>query len=111
MRPSDDPRTGIVTRDWTAILAVVGVALAASIAGIANNFAQDDLPLIMGNVRVHELGNLRALLTSPFWPSPYSPDLYRPLTSLLLAIEYAIGAGAPVVFRVVSYLLLVAVSL
>lgn len=110
MNRSHDQRSEIASTDWPSILAVVGVALAASIAGIANNFAQDDLPLIMGNVRVHELFNLRALLGSPFWPSPYSPDLYRPLTSLLLAVEYAIGAGAPVVYRVVSYLLLAAVS-
>ena len=110
MRPSDELRAGKVTTDWTAILAVIAVALTASIAGIGNNFAQDDLPLILGHVRVHDLGNWRALLTSPFWPSPYSPDLYRPLTSLLLAVEYAVGAGAPVVFRVVSYLLLAAVS-
>lgn len=111
MRKPPDPRTEVVTTDWTAILAVVGVALAASVAGIANNWAQDDLHLIMGNVRIHDLGNWRALLSSPFWPSPYSQDLYRPLTSLLLAFEWAIGAGAPVVFRVVSYVLNVAVAL
>ena len=110
MREPHDPHTEVVTNDWMAILAVVGVALAASVAGIANNFAQDDLHLILGNVRIHDLGNWWAMLGSPFWPSPYSQDLYRPLTSLLLALEWAIGAGAPVVFRVVSYLLNAAVA-
>lgn len=110
MQTPHTERAGLVAGDWRAILAVAGVALAASLAGLANNFAQDDLHLILGNARVHDVGNWWELLRSPFWPSPYSPDLYRPLTSLLLAFEYAIGAGAPVVFRVVSYLLLVAVA-
>jgi len=98
------------TRDWRAALAIVGVALACSLTGIANNFAQDDLSLILANERVHSLSDLPTLLSSPFWPPPYSQDLYRPLTSLLLAVEYTIGDGAPMVYRVVSYLLLAAVS-
>jgi tetratricopeptide (TPR) repeat protein len=87
------------------LLAVAAVALAASLAGLGNEFVQDDLPLIAQNQRLHDLGNWRALLSSPFWPPPYSPDLYRPLTSLLLAVEWAVGGGAPFLFRLVSYAL------
>ncbi len=96
--------------DWRAFLAIVGVALAASVAGLANNYAQDDLHLILGNERVQGLGDWYVLLTSPFWPPPYSQDLYRPLTSLLHALEYELGAGAPMVYRIVSYLLLAAAA-
>ena len=105
------PETSRNTPDWRASLAIVGVAVASCLTGIANNYAQDDLHLILTNTRVHGLGQWDALLTSPFWPPPFSQDLYRPLTSLLLAVEYAIGDGAPFVYRVVSYLLLAAVAL
>jgi tetratricopeptide (TPR) repeat protein len=81
------------------------VALAASLAGIRNQFVQDDVILIAQNTRIHELANWREILTSPFWPAPYSEDLYRPLTALLLAIEWALGRGSPVLFRVGSALL------
>ncbi|TMG81706.1 MAG: hypothetical protein E6H78_16345, partial [Betaproteobacteria bacterium] len=96
------------TGRWNALFIAV-VALAASIAGIANDFAQDDLHLIQENVRIQDLANLRDIVASSFWPPPYSQDLYRPVTSLLLALEFTLGAGAPVVYRVVSYLMYAAV--
>jgi protein O-mannosyl-transferase len=93
------------TRDWVWPLVVAGVALAASLVGIRNQFVQDDVILIAQNVRIHELANWREILTSPFWPPPYSEDLYRPLAAVLLALEWALGRGGPLLFRVVSALL------
>lgn len=104
-------RLSASVRDWRAILAVLGVAFASSLTGIANNYAQDDLYLVFTNERVHGLGRWYELLTSPFWPPPYSQDLYRPLTSLLHAFEYTIGSGSPIVYRLVSYTLLAATAL
>lgn len=111
MPNSPVPKTSPVTTDWPAALAISGAAVAGCLTGIANNYAQDDLRLILTNTRVHGLGQWDTLLTSPFWPPPFSQDLYRPLTSLLLAVEYAMGDGAPFVYRAVSYLLLAAVAL
>ena len=90
--------------------AVAAVALLASWAGVFNLFAFDDVHLIQLNARVHSLANWREILTSSFWPPPYSQDLYRPLTSLLLALQYAVGGGDPMVFRLASYGLYAAVS-
>ena len=84
-------------------LVVLVVALAACAAGIRNQLVQDDPILITQNLRIHDLANWREILSSPFWPPPYSQDLYRPLTALLLALEWALGKGAPVVFRLASY--------
>ena len=83
--------------------AVAGVALLASWAGIFNQFAFDDVHLIQGNTRLHALANWWEIVASPFWPPPFSQDLYRPVTSLLLALQYGIGGGDPIVFRLVSY--------
>ena len=96
---------------WGAPALVVLVSLAACVAGFANDFAQDDLHLVEANARIQSLGNLREMFASPFWPPPFSPDLYRPLTSVWLALQYAFGAGAPIVFRATSYLLYAAVCL
>ncbi len=86
------------------VVAVAAVALAASLAGLRNEFAQDDVYLIQNNLRIHSLGNWREMLTSPFWPPPLNQELYRPFTSLLLALEFALGGGDPLLFRVASYL-------
>ncbi len=84
---------------------MAGVALLVCLTGLHNQFTQDDLPLIAQNQRLHALANWRAIVSSPFWPPPYSEDLYRPLTALLLGVEWALGKGGPLLFRVVSGLL------
>ena len=85
-------------------------ALAAWVAGLPDQFVQDDRPLLVQNLRVHALANWREILSSPFWPPPYSQDLYRPLTALLLALQWALGGGNPLVFRIVSGVLYAGVA-
>src|SRR3569833_2716203 len=87
------------------------VALTASLAGIANRFVSDDQPILLQNPAVAGLAHWRDWFTHPFWPAPYPPDLYRPLTTMLLAMQHVLGGGAPIVFRIVSYALYVAASL
>lgn len=96
--------------DWPGILVVATVAIAASIAGLGNAFAYDDIPMIELNPRLHGMGNWFEILTSPYWPPPWHQEHYRPLTSLFFAVQHAIGAGSPVVFRLASYLLYAACS-
>lgn len=86
-------------------LLVAAFALMASVAGVMNDFVYDDVPLIRDNVRVHGLTHWREILVSPYWPPPFVEQLYRPLTMLAAALEYATGAGTPLVFRLVSYAL------
>jgi hypothetical protein len=99
-----------VRPSWQPVGAIIVVALAACLAGIGNELAQDDIYLIQENAIVHSVANIVAMFRSPYWPPPFNPDLYRPLTSLLLAVEYLIGAGQPMIFRLVSYGLYAAVG-
>ena len=99
-----------VRPSWQPIAAIIVVALVACVAGIGNELAQDDIYLIRDNANVHSLANVGEMFRSPFWPAPFSPDLYRPLTSLLLAVQYQIGVGDLLIFRVVSYALYAAVA-
>lgn len=98
-----------VRPSWQPIGAILVVALVACVAGIGNELAQDDIYLILENATVHSVANIGAIFRSPYWPPPFSPDLYRPLTSLLLAAEYQLGFGEPTIFRLVSYVLYAAV--
>jgi protein O-mannosyl-transferase len=95
-----DRRTSRWNRVYVALL-----ALSSCVAGLMNDFVYDDVPLIRDNARVHSLANWRDLLTLPYWPPPYAQDLYRPIAVTLLAIEYALGGGSPIVFRLASYIL------
>jgi protein O-mannosyl-transferase len=87
---------------------VVGfVALAASVAGLLNDFVYDDIAIIRDNVRIHGFEHWREILTLPYWPPPFVQQLYRPATLFLLALECRLGGGSPIVFRLVSYALYV----
>lgn len=106
-----DARPATFDDQWRARLVVVLVALGASLAGIVNDFTLDDVALVQSNARMHSLGHWLDILSSPYWPPPFQQDLYRPVASLLLAVEYALGGGGPMLFRLVSCALYVAVAL
>jgi hypothetical protein len=92
-------------RSRFAAPAVVVVAIASSITSLGNQFTADDIPLIRDNALVHSLANLGAIFTSPYWPPPAPPDLYRPLASVTMALEWIVGGGSPALVRVLSILL------
>jgi len=83
-------------------LLVAGLALAASVSGLANGFVYDDVPIILQNPVVHNLESVGRTWTTPYWPAGL---LYRPVTLQLFAAEWALGGGRPLVFHVVSIVL------
>lgn len=91
------------SRDYGPLI-VAAVAIVACIAGLMNEFAHDDLHLVVANERVHSVA-IREQFTSPFWPAPFSQDLYRPLMTFLLSLQYAVGGEDSLIFRLVSYAL------
>src|SRR6476661_298065 len=86
-------------------LLIIVAALASCIGGLFNDFVYDDIPIIRDNVRLHDLSQWPNILGRPYWPPPFVEQLYRPLTSFVLALEYVGGGGHPIVFRLVSYAL------
>lgn len=109
-RPSSPPATTKArvapdTRSLAAIGAVVAVALAACIAGLANDFVYDDILVLLHDDRITNPSNWMTFLTSSYWPPPHPHDLYRPVASLILAAQFVLGGGAPLIYRVVSYAL------
>jgi hypothetical protein len=90
------------TQPILAWASVVALSLAASLSGITNGFAFDDLHIIVEDTRTHSLAHWWQLFAQSYWPIEKGGDLYRPLTMLGFAVQWAIGNGAPLVFHIVS---------
>ena len=98
-------------RTWRwAAPSVALLALAASIAGIANGFTYDDRYIVEMNPTMKGLAGWWRVFASPYWPLEWGGDGYRPLTILAFKLEYAIGRGSPVAFHATNILLYALVS-
>lgn len=91
--------------------AVVALASATALPVLHNELTQDDVPLIKEDARIHDLGNLRSILTEPFWPKGGEIGHHRPAMTLTLALEWAMGGGHPVSYKVMSLTLHAAAAL
>lgn len=80
-------------------------ALSASIAGVTNQYTQDDIPLIRDDTRVHSFSEPGRIFLGTYWPPPHAEYLYRPLATATFAVQWALGDGSPLVFRLGSYTL------
>jgi hypothetical protein len=87
---------------------IVLLAAAAAVAHLLNDFVYDDVPVVRDNARLHSLPGWRDIVASPWWPPPFVEQLHRPLASLMLAVQWAVGSGNPLPFRIVSVALYIA---
>ena len=90
------------SRNLAAGLLVATVAIGSSATTLANFFAQDDVPLILEDSRARDIRQIKQIFTEGYWPAPTPRDLYRPLTSLLLSVEWQLGGGASFSFKAVQ---------
>jgi protein O-mannosyl-transferase len=97
-----------VMRRLTTILVAV-VALAAMASSLRNGFAYDDGWIIVANRPLHTLHAWWTLFDRSYWPPDFGARLYRPLTSIAFAIQWALGGGSALPFHVVNVVLYVAV--
>jgi protein O-mannosyl-transferase len=93
-----------------AWVAVALLALLASLTGISNGFALDDVHIIFENQRLHSLGEAWRLFGHTYWPPEEGASLYRPLTAFAFSLEWALGGGSPLPFHIANILLYAAVS-
>lgn len=68
-----------------------------------NGFAADDVRVVQENAAIRGDQGLRGLLLAPYWPG--SKELYRPVTMVSLALDWAISGGAAWWFHLVNVLL------
>lgn len=94
---ADDPRGWM----WLG-LSIAALALLASGVGLHNGFAYDDRWIIVQNANVHSLNRPWELFGTTYWPTTHGASLYRPLSILLYAVQWAIGRGSPFPFHLVN---------
>src|SRR5688500_3810486 len=91
--------------DVIAVISIVLLAIAASATGITNGFAFDDVYIIEKNKAIQSLARWWELAVGSYWPPERGGDLYRPLTMLSFALQWAAGGGSPLPFHITSILL------
>jgi len=89
----------------SAWIAIALLSVAASITGVLNGFALDDVFVIVRNPSLHSLASAWRVFGETYWPAAQGAALYRPLTSLGFLAQWAIGGGSPLPFHVFSILL------
>lgn len=94
-----------VTRRSGAVATALA-ALAVYALSLRNGFAYDDVPLIPLDARVHSLGNLRGIVFGPYWPAGGEGlAIWRPLTTLSFAVDWALSGGLPAWFHATNTVL------
>lgn len=88
---------------WYLVVAVAAVAASAS--SLSNGFAFDDVAIIVENPRVTTLRPLHQYFAESYWPPAAGDGQYRPVTVATFALTWALGAGSPLLFHLVSVVL------
>ncbi|MGH7475354.1 MAG: hypothetical protein ACRELD_03625 [Longimicrobiales bacterium] len=108
----------LVQRPLPALIGVATACMVAYAAALANGYAYDDVPLVLGNPAMRALAGgdvvaaLRLIATQPYWPAMGAElALYRPLTSLTLALDFALWNGHPLGLHLANVLWHTAASL
>jgi tetratricopeptide (TPR) repeat protein len=84
-----------------AVLAVLSTAL--YLIALHNGFAYDDVAVIQLDTRIHSLDGWFSIFTRGYWADA-ELALYRPLTTMSFAVDWAISGGRPAWFLFVNAL-------
>jgi len=90
-------------RTPVAALAVAMVALVVYAVAIGNGFAYDDVPILLGDPRLAG-PDLGAIITGGYWQNA-DLALYRPVTTLSFALDWALAPGSAPWFHLTNILL------
>jgi len=99
---SSAPRLRATARWPIAALLVAVIALLTALPGLRNGFAYDDGWIVVANKPLHTLHAWWTLFLRPYWLPEFGARLYRPLTSLAFALQWAVGNGSPLPFHAVN---------
>ncbi|MEQ9401782.1 MAG: hypothetical protein RJQ04_21630 [Longimicrobiales bacterium] len=89
-----------------AAATVAVLAAAVHVNSLPNDFAYDDVHIILENPGIQSLETLPGALTEPYWPGVYGRELglWRPATTLLLGLQYAVAGRDPGLYHAVNVL-------
>jgi tetratricopeptide (TPR) repeat protein len=90
------------------VAAVFSAGLAALVYAnsLRNDFAYDDVHIIQENPDLQSLETLPRALIEPYWPGEFAKQLglWRPTTTAVLGVEYAVSGKDPLLYHFVNVL-------
>ena len=86
-------------REWQVGLCVAMAAVIAYAAALTGQFVYDDLHSVSGNLAVHSLANVPSYFWDPGAFSASGAQMYRPVLLSTFAVDWALGGGSPVSFK------------
>lgn len=90
------------------VAAVLAAGLGALVHAntLRNDFAYDDVPIVRDNAQIRTLAGLPDAMLEPYWPGDFAKELglWRPVTTGLLGLEYAISGDDAVLYHAVNVL-------
>src|SRR5207253_5659704 len=87
---------------FVLILIVTALCYGNSLRG---QFIGDDYIVVVSNRLIKSVGSLPTLFVKNYWGDGYTEGLYRPLTNLSYALDYALGGLDPRVYHITNLLL------
>jgi protein O-mannosyl-transferase len=107
-----NPRRPLLFNPVCACLLLAVLSIACYAGTLGNGFAFDDRAVIGRDPSVPSLESLPHLLTAPYWTGDGRTNrLYRPLTSLSIALNTILGGARPWTYHLVNLLLHALVSI
>lgn len=90
----------------SAVLLSVLLAAVFSANSLGNDFAYDDVFIISENTAIQSLETLPEALAAPYWPGRFGRQLglWRPTTTALLGLEWAVAGPDPLLYHMVNVL-------
>jgi tetratricopeptide (TPR) repeat protein len=92
------------------IASVVLAAILVYLNSLGNGFAYDDVWVIRDRDVVQDIGQIWRIVSMEYWPQIFQSGLYRPITLLSFAIDWALWGGNPFGFHLLNVLLHAAAS-
>lgn len=90
---------------WINLVLIFVVCLAAYANSFGNEFVYDDQHIIVRNPYIKDLRNAGSLFFKEYFPKQQSFNYYRPLTSILNAVDYAVWKLNPFGYHLTNFLL------
>lgn len=102
MSDPTSPTTQRHLERWAMPLALLALALMTAGNILPNLFTRDDLGIILGNELVRHWSGVFRAFTAAYWPPADSGELYRPLSIAWVTIQWQLGGGHELLFRLVT---------
>ena len=82
----------VADRPLRAAVLCAGLGVLVHANALGNEFAYDDVHIIVENPRIQSLGALPQTLLQPYWPRDFGQELglWRPATTLALGLQWAV---------------------